>query len=148
MVILSAMDSVDHGYNASVSVDKFEFSSPSEQNLNITVDVYDNTSMDIIGIEAWAKNTDFVSAEFVDWMSDIKPEDFGSESAFWAIEKPENRRYTVSLKLNVTPYSTCAYRPGVERAARLGGIQRQRIYIELRDDCRRELHNNKRLCGR
>ncbi|MCK4731424.1 MAG: hypothetical protein KAT65_03100 [Methanophagales archaeon] len=113
-VILNEIESVDRGYNAFVSVNKYEFSTPSEQTFNITVDVYDNSSTDIIWIDAWAKNTDFVSAEFVDWMSDIEPEDFGSEGAFWIFEKPENRTYTISLKLNVTPYSACVYRPGVE----------------------------------
>ena len=115
-VILNELEPVNLGYNASVSVDKFEFSpsTPSEQNLNITVDVYDNSSMDIIWIETRAKNTDFISAEFVNWTSDIEPEDFGSEGAFWIFEKPENRTYTFSIKLNVTPYSQCVYRPGIE----------------------------------
>ena len=115
-VILNELESVNLGYNASVNVDKFTFSAftPSEQNLNVTVDVYDNTSMDIIWIETQAKNTDFGSAEFIDWISDIEPEDFDSESAFWIFEKPEVKTYTFSLKLNVTPYSQCVYRPGVE----------------------------------
>ena len=52
MVILSEMELKDHGYSASVSVDQFEFTAPSEQNLNITVDVYNNSGMECLQIEA------------------------------------------------------------------------------------------------
>ena len=120
MVILSEMALKDHGYSATVSVDKFEFFTHSEeQNLNITVDVYDNSSMEKLRIAAFSfdehtvKSHDFVSAEFVGWSSDIIPAHFTADHAVWAIQNPNEKEYTFSVKVNVTPYSPCVYKPGV-----------------------------------
>ncbi|HJH27083.1 MAG TPA: hypothetical protein C5S37_10030 [Methanophagales archaeon] len=113
LVIMSKMESKDHGFNASVSVDKYEFSTPSEQNLNITIDVYDNSSMEILLFETHTPDFDFISADFINWSSDIPPEYFEPWRAHWWIENPEERRYTFSIKLNVTLDSPCVYRPGV-----------------------------------
>ena len=122
MVIWSEMESKDYGYEASVSVDKFEFSSPSEQNLNITVDVYDNSSMEELLIEVCpfdedaVENHDFVSVEFTGWSSDITPADFHftADHAAWSIQNPEAKRYTFSVNVSVTPHLSCAYKPGVD----------------------------------
>jgi len=95
-------------------VDKFEFFTTSEQNLNVTIDVYDNSSMEILFFEIYTSDFDFVSAEFVNWTSDTPPEYFEPWQAQWWIENPEERKYTFSIKLNVTPYSPCVYRPGID----------------------------------
>jgi hypothetical protein len=119
VALLNEIESRDHGYEASVSVDKFEFSSPSEQNLNISVDIYDNTSMELLQIDAYlfdedaVKDHDFVSAKFIDWSSDITPAGFDANSAFWVIQNPQEREYTFSVKVNVIPYSPCVYKPNV-----------------------------------
>ena len=120
MVVWSEMESKDYGYEASVSVDKFEFSSPSEQNLNITVDVYDNSSMEELLIEAYpfdedvVENHDFVFVEFTGWSSDITPAHFTADHAAWSIQNPEAKRYTFSVNVSVTPHLSCAYKPGVD----------------------------------
>ena len=121
-VVWSEMESKDYGYEVSVSVDKFEFSSPSEQNQNITVDVYDNSSMEQLHIKAYpvdedaVKNHDFVSVEFIDWISDITPADFHftADYATWSIQNPEAKRYTFLVNVSVTPHLSCAYKPGVD----------------------------------
>ena len=114
MVILSEMALKDHGYSATVSVDKFEFFTTSEQNLNITVDVYDNSSMEYLQIEAGSYSPDFVSAEFTNWSSDIMPEYFDANYATWMIPNPDEKTYMLSIEVDVTPDSLCVYKPSVD----------------------------------